>query len=152
MQIDLTDRDFVNGLVANYYGWQYCFNEGCPRASECIRFISSKFKPVDVTNGAAVYPDACLHGPCQHFMRVRQYKAAWGLSQLYDNVKHRDAKTIKYQVMGAMGSRTSYYRVHRGEKRLTPEEQEAVSKIFAHFGYQAPSYDHYSTEIGFVYE
>lgn len=152
MQIDLTDRDFVNSLVDNNYGWQYCFNEECPRTEECIRFISSKFKPDNVTIGGAVYPDACLHGPCEHFMRVRQYKAAWGLSQFYDNVKHRDAKTIKYRVMDAMGSRTSYYRVHRGEKRLTPEEQEAVNKIFAQFGYEAPQYDHYSLEIGFVYK
>jgi len=148
MQINLTNETFVNSLI--YSGWEYCFNAGCPRTAECFRFISAKFKPEGQTSGGAVYPDAYLHGSCKHFVRVRSYKAAWGLSGFYDNVKHRDVQGIKSRVMGAMGSRTSYYRVNRGEKHLSPEEQDAVSKIFAEYGYEAPVYDHYATEFGFI--
>ena len=46
----------------------------------------------------------------------------------------------------------TYYRVHRGEKHLTPEMQEQVKKVFAEYGYGEPAYDHYAEEIGFVYE
>ena len=57
-----------------------------------------------------------------------------------------------YRVMDVLGNRTTYYRVHRGEKHLTPEMQEQVKKVFAEYGYGEPTYDHYAEEIGFVYE
>ena len=69
-----------------------------------------------------------------------------------DQVKHVEMQTIKYRVMDVLGNRTTYYRVHRGEKHLTPEMQEQVKKVFAEYGYGEPAYDHYAEEIGFVYE
>lgn len=150
MELNLNDPAFIKSLVD--YHWMYCFNADCPRAAECIRFISAKFKPDDVTAGNAVYPDANLHASCSHFMRVHQFKAAWGFSHLYDQVKHVEMQTIKYRVMDVLGNRTTYYRVHRGEKHLTPEMQEQVKKVFAEYGYGEPAYDHYAEEIGFVYE
>lgn len=150
MKLNLNDPKFVNSLVN--YSWMYCFNADCPRTAECIRFISVKFKPDDVTAGNAVFPDANLHGPCTHFKRVRQFKAAWGLTHLYDQVRHSDVHTLKFAVMDIVGNRTTYYRVHRGERHLTPEQQEQVKQLFAKYGYEEPTYDHYAQEIGFVYE
>ena len=150
MKLNLNDPEFIKSLVD--YHWMYCFNADCPRAAECIRFISAKFKPDDVTAGNAVYPDANLHASCSHFMRVYQFKAAWGFSHLYDQVKHVEMQTIKYRVMDILGNRTTYYRVHRGEKHLTPEMQEQVKKVFSEYGYGEPAYDHYAEEIGFIYE
>lgn len=92
------------------------------------------------------------HGPCTHFKRVRQFKAAWGLTHLYDQVRHSDVHTLKFAVMDIVGNRTTYYRVHRGERHLTPEQQEQVKQLFAKYGYEEPTYDHYAQEIGFVYE
>ena len=83
---------------------------------------------------------------------VYQFKAAWGFSHLYDQVKHVEMQTIKYRVMDVLGNRTTYYRVHRGEKHLTPEMQEQVKQVFAEYGYGEPAYDHYAEEIGFIYE
>lgn len=150
MKLNLNDPKFINSLVD--YHWMYCFNAECPRTAECIRFISAKFKPADVTSGNAVYPDASLHGPCTNFMRVRQFKATWGFTHLYDQVKHSDVQVIKFRVMDIVGNRTTYYRVHRGEKHLTPEQQEQVKNLFASYGYGEPTYDHYAEEIGFTYE
>lgn len=62
MELNLNDPAFIKSLVD--YHWMYCFNADCPRAAECIRFISAKFKPDDVTAGNAVYPDANLHASC----------------------------------------------------------------------------------------
>lgn len=64
MELNLNDPAFIKSLVD--YHWMYCFNADCPRAAECIRFISAKFKPDDVTAGNAVYPDANLHVSCSH--------------------------------------------------------------------------------------
>lgn len=102
--------------------------------------------------GRAVFPDANLHGPCKHFMRVRVFQAAWGFSRLFDQVKHREVQPIKSAIMDVAGSRTSYYRVNHGDKHFSPEEQDAVTKIFKQYGYEAPTYDHYAAEIGFAYE
>jgi len=150
MKIDLNDPQFINSIVGR--NWYYCFNADCPRTAECIHFIATKFKPKNVTCGHAIYPDANLDGPCQHFCRVCIVKTAWGLSHLYDEVKHVDARRMKYAVMSAMSSRTSYYRVHRGEKHLSPEEQKAVKQVFASYGYGEPQYDYYAEEIGFEHD
>jgi hypothetical protein len=34
-----------------------------------------------------------------------------------------------------LGSHTSYYRYHRGEKLLTPEQQQWILDLFAQYGY-----------------
>jgi len=150
MKIDLTDPKFMSSIVGR--NWYYCFNADCPRTGECVRFLATKFKPKDVTCGCAIYPDATLDGPCKHFCRVIVVKTAWGLSHLYDDVKHKDAHIMKYAVMNAMGSRTSYYRINRGEKHLFPEGQEAVKQVFADYGYGEPRYDYYGEEISFKYD
>ncbi len=149
MKVDLENSEFVNSFVDR--SWTYCFNAECPRSAECIRYISSRFKPQGVTIGNAVYPDACQHGECQHFMRVMVVKTAWGMSALYDQVKHCHAQMLKYKVMSVLGGKTAYYRVHRGEKHLSPDKQQEVNALFAQYGYPAPQFDHYKEEIDFAY-
>ena len=52
--------------------------------------------------------------------------------------------------MGILGGKTSYYRYHRGEKLLTPEQQEAINELFEEKGYCKPSFDHYKESIDFT--
>lgn len=148
MELKLDDSEFVNSIL--YPSWSYCFNAECPRSKECICFISSKFIPAGKEWGNAIYPNACHDGKCRHFLRARIVKAAWGMKGLYDQVKHRDAAILKSRVIGMLGSRTSYYRCHRGEIHLSPEKQEEINQLFSEYGYEPPLFDHYQEEVGFV--
>lgn len=148
MELQLEDPDFVNSII--YPGWYYCFNAECPRTAECICYISSRFLPEDKDYGNAIYPRALRDGKCRHFMRARVEQRAWGMTHLYDNVKHKDAISLKYRMMGLLGGRSKYYRYNRGEVHLTPELQQEVNQLFAEWGYQPPRFDHYQNEVGFI--
>ncbi len=148
MILQLNDEKFVNSLV--YYDMAYCFNSACPKAGTCFRHLATKFKPSNKRTGNAIYPDALQDGQCDYFIRPRIIKAAWGFNGLYNAVKHQDVARIRCQVMSVLGGKTSYYRHHRGEKLLTPEQQSDIQKVFEASGYASPSYDHYKETVDFT--
>ncbi len=148
MILKLNDEKFVNSLV--YHGMAYCFNDTCPKAGACFRHLAAQFKPSDKKSGNAIYPDALQDGHCDYFIRPRIMKAAWGLGSLYNAVKHQDVCIVKSEIMAALGGRTSYYRYHRGEKLLTPEQQSHIEKVFAAKGYASPSFEHYKETVDFT--
>ena len=141
MILDLNDKAVVDSMV--YHNMAYCFNKTCPKASTCFRYIAAKFKSSDLLKGNAIYPDALQEGgKCNYFLRPRIIKAAWGFHTLYDKVKRQDVETLRIQVTSFLGGKTSYYRYHRGEKLLSPEQQEYIKTLFAAKGYETPSYGH----------
>ncbi len=148
MTLNLSDEKFVNSLVN--YDMAYCFNHACPKAGTCFRYLAAKFKPSNKTSGHAIYPDALQDGGCNHFIRPRIIKAAWGFNSLYNTVNHQDVANMRCKVMGVLGGKTSYYRYHRGEKLVTPELQEAIQKEFEARGYASPSFDHYKETVDFT--
>lgn len=148
MEIKLNEPDFVNSIIPA--GWAYCFNDNCSFSDTCMRRISAKFKDDSVSKGMAVYPDACRDGKCKHYLRARAVDGAWGFGHLYDDVKKCNLSELRSEIMSLLGGRTSYYRYHRGEKKLTPEMQQRVADVFAAYGYANVTFDMHSEIIDFV--
>lgn len=124
--------------------WLYCFLEGCPKAGECIRYISSKLIPDDVTIGYAVLPTALKGKDCPHFKQIRKIRAAYGFNKLFEEVKRKDDTPLRNQLKAYLGSHGAYYRYHNGEKLLTPEQQQHIIDIFHQWGYTDNlAFDHY---------
>ncbi|MBR1547784.1 MAG: hypothetical protein IJ637_03555 [Prevotella sp.] len=63
---------------------------------------------------------------------------AWGFSHLFDNVRHCDYRALRQAVTNYLGSTGTYHRYHRGERLLTPEQQQAIQHIFQSYGYTEP--------------
>lgn len=148
MNINLNDKDFINSIV--YYRMGYCFIDACPKASKCFRRIAAKCKPAHIHCGDAVYPDALQDGPCKYFLRPRIIHAAWGFTSLFNQVRQRDIRPLRFSIMKLLGSKTYYYRYHRGEKFLKPEQQQAIAKLFEEHGYDQPQFDAYKEMIDFT--
>lgn len=148
MRLNLNDEKFVNSIV--YHNMAYCFNHACPKANTCFRHIAAKMKKPDMKYGNTIFPDALQDGKCEFFIRPRIIKAAWGFHSLFDKVRHQDVDSVRCWTMGILGGKTSYYRYHRGEKLLTPEQQEAINELFEEKGYSKPSFDHYKESIDFT--
>ncbi len=147
-EFNLNDAQFVNSIVPKDLA--FCFNEACSKTSKCIHFIAGKFKSPTKTVGYAVFPDAMKDGKCEHFLRPKVMMAAWGFKTLYDEVKHSDLTLLRQEVMSLLGGKTSYYRYHRGERLLTPEQQTKVLALFKRKGYEAPHFDGYKETVGFT--
>ena len=139
MKIELSDADFVRSIVRP--GMAYCFNKACPRTDKCFRFIAGKYKDPELTKGNAIYPDALQDGKCGHFITPRIINAAWGFNALYREVTSSDLASMRLKVKTLLGGKTAYYRYHRGEKLLSPEQQEAIANLFRDKGYGEPSFD-----------
>lgn len=148
MELHLKDKDFVNSIVP--YSMSYCFIDACPKASKCFRRIAAKCKPASKHEGYAVYPDALQEGRCRYFLRPRIVNAAWGFKSLYAQVRQQDVTTLRFRMMDLLGSRTYYYRYYRGEKLLSPEQQQAIGKLFADYGYDMPQFDGFKEIIDFT--
>ena len=146
-ELNLNDEKFVNSIV--YYGMEYCFNSECARKASCFRFIAAKFKDPNKKRGNAIFPDALKDGKCAFHLQPRIIQAAWGLSHLYDEVRHEDIAAMRRKATTLLGGKTSYYRYHRGEKKLSPEMQQSVYNLFEKNGYSKPTFDHFKEEIAF---
>lgn len=145
MELDLNDKKTVNSIV--YHGMAYCFNEACPKEGSCFRKIAAKFKDPTMKTGNAIFPDALQNGKCDHFLRPRIIIAAWGLRNIYADVRQQDVGSLRCKTISLLGGKTSYYRYHRGEKLLGPEKQQEVATLFRAYGYPEPRFDHYKETV-----
>ena len=124
--------------------WRYCFCEECDRHEDCLRFQTGWQVPEDRTWGNAVFPTAYRRGECPHFKEIRRIHAAYGMDTLYVDVKHKDFADIRDKIKGYLGGHSTYYRYNRGERLLTPEQQEWILRLFARYGYtENLSFAHY---------
>ena len=106
--------------------WPLCFCDECPRHDECLHFLAGQYAPDRLTWGPAVYPMACHNRTCPHFKETRVIRAAYGFKPLYRHVLHEDYQTLRGQIMAYLGSYRTYYRYNKGERKLTPEQQEHI--------------------------
>lgn len=131
--------------------WQLCFCNGCPRHGECLHFVTGQHVPDDRTWGPAIYPTAYRNGSCQHFKAIRTIRAAYGFDTLFREVKHKDISTLRDLMKDYLGGHGTYYRYKRGERLLTPEQQQWVLDLFARYGYKVGlGFDHYVDVVDFT--
>lgn len=124
--------------------WLFCFLDVCPNADHCMRHLSGKHIPKHKTFGQSVFPTVLKGTQCEHFKAIRKIRAAYGFDCVFQDIKRKDAKTIREKIMAYLGSHGAYYRYHHGEKRLTPEQQQWIIDLFHQYGYtENLRFDHY---------
>lgn len=135
-------------LPASY---KRCFLTNCPRRNECLRAKVTDHVAKGEKWGPAVYPAALGEdGSCGFFRTGEPIVMAWGFGKLYYNTFGRDEKYLRSAIKAYLGSETSYYRVNRGEKLLTPEQQEHILHIFRKRGYtEGVEFEHYVRTYNF---
>ena len=115
--------------------WYNCFNSACPKAGECMHFMTGKNVPADVTLGNAIYPNACKNGECRFFKQIRMMRGAYGFNTMLNDLKRKDEELLRGMITDYLGSNTTYYKFNRGEKLLTPEQQEWILALFRKYNY-----------------
>lgn len=132
-------------------GYRACFNTECGQRNECMHYQAGLLMPDSKLGGQAVYPAAWKNGPCQCFCHKQRVRKAWGFSQLYKNVSRRYVPDARKEVHAYLGSgQSTYYRVHHGERKLTPKQQKDILNILAKYGSIADvDFDHYVEEYDF---
>lgn len=144
----------INGILFNFDevppSWRFCFCSGCPKHEECLRYQLGLHVPESMTWGSAVFPTAYKNGDCRHFKQIRVIHAAYGFAPLYSEVKQKDYTPLRNQVKAYLGGHGTYYRYNRGERLLTPEQQEWILRLFARHGYtDGLQFEHYRDVLDF---
>lgn len=121
-----------------------CFLSNCPLSDRCLRHLAGQHLLPNQQIGPAVYPTALNGDTCSMFREKRYIRAAYGFKTLFKDVKLKDSNPLREALYQYLGSITTYYRYQRGERMLTPEQQQWILTLFASKGYTDQlSFEHY---------
>lgn len=130
------------------FNYARCYNEQCPKASNCLRRVAALLTTADTSYISIVNP-MCIPATgtdCPYFQTAEKIHVAWGISHLLDKVPYKDGTNMKQQLIGHFG-KTLYYRFYREERFLSPADQNYIRQLFRRKGIsEEPVFDSYTDE------
>lgn len=135
-------------------GYEYCFagNGKCPKASTCLRAIAAQLlseseesQPQSVRVVNPFYVDRLSDSSaCACYRSNKPLHYARGMIHLFDEVPAKLLSTVRHRVMGCFSCERYYYHCRKGERRISPEEQRRVFRVFKAAGISTkPKFDSY---------
>lgn len=125
-----------------------CQSETCPLRQHCLRSIFRDYVPENYP----VVTDINLRNPkmqqpdCPRYCPDHPLRMPLGLSQMYDDIPSRLARTIKNHFI-ALFSRKGYYQYHSAKRPVTPDIEATIRQTLLAFGWtQEPTFDSYVEE------
>ena len=116
-------------------GWALCFNRDCPLRENCLRWIVGLMAPDDLTVSRCVMPHALKDGRCIHYATAEKQRYARGFTTIYDKVLKSDYTSMRKQMTDMLRGKRYYYEYMRGERLLSPAQQEQIREFFTRRGY-----------------
>lgn len=112
------------------FDYALCLDHECPKAANCLRQLSVQSMPADKEYWNIVSPKrlAALKGDCPFFRTCEKVRYAKGFMNLLDNLPYNKRRTVISLLIARFGQRT-YYRIRKGERLLSPDEQRTVLNI-----------------------
>ena len=132
-------------------GYPLCFNDECSKKVSCMHYQARLLLPEDRHHGPTIYPTVWQKDGCEYFREKKRVQKAWGFTHLYDNVPQRERAEARHCVRSYFsGGNGPYYRVHHGENKLSPSQQQDILNILAKFGStDGIRFDHYVEDWDF---
>lgn len=125
------------------HGYLHCLKAECSCSMDCLRYQIARHAGAQMVAITIVNP-AYLAGreePCPYFKENHQVRFALGITHLYDNLPYAKAVKIRRQLKDHL-HRTTYYRIYRRERYITPKEQSLIQDVFRKEGIpEEPAYD-----------
>lgn len=89
------------------YNFSRCFNDQCPQALKCLRYVAAQSETADylyisIVNPARYPADG---NQCECFKTTVKVHVAWGLKQLLNRIPYEDAVSIRIQLEDTMEKR-----------------------------------------------
>ncbi len=122
-----------------------CIKSDCPKAAMCLRYKATLMVPADVMKWSILSPAylAQTKGECPHYRSAEKVKYARGFVRMMSALTVKQAHVVKDSIVATFGM-NMYYRMRRGERLITPTEQEAIYQMLEQQGVTArPEFDAY---------
>ena len=70
------------------------------------------------------------------------------MARLFDGVPTKLLFTVRHRVMGCFSCERYYYHCRKGERPISPEEQQRIARVFKAVGIGTkPKFDHYEYAV-----
>ena len=122
-----------------------CIKRDCPKAAMCLRYKATLMIPADVMKWSILSPAylAQTEGECPHYRTAEKVKYARGFVRMMSALTVKQAHVVKDSIVATFGM-NMYYRMRRGERLITPTEQEAIYQMLEQQGVTTrPEFDAY---------
>mgnify|MGYP000758295478 CR=1 FL=1 len=131
------------------YQYALCLNRECPKASNCFRQLLENVAPADLEYWRIVSPkyQANLTGDCPFYRPYGKMRYARGFITALNSLTYPAMHSVVFQLMSHFGRRT-YYRMRKGERLLSRNEQQYIQAVFKKFGGIEPiQFDAYEEDL-----
>lgn len=127
----------------------HCAGNHCAKAGECLRHTAYKMLAANTSETYTMVNSAAITSvqSCPFFMPDRKERFAWGISNIYDNVRAADLRRVRYEVISYFGTGV-YYKIKQQRRVITEEEQKLIRLSFTEMGYDGNSieFDRYEEQ------
>ena len=134
----------------------YCFasDEACPQAGTCLHALAARVLTESGKNEPLLIQ--CINpnyakqpaDKCTFYRDSAPVRFARGMAHLFDELPLKQARAVRPRVMNCFSWRSIFFQARGGERLITPEEQEAIARVFRATGLGIePKYDEYVSAI-----
>ena len=112
-----------------------CTNSGCPMCGDCLRYLAASYAPETKETAYCVMPSVMKGEKCRWLDRKSVVLHALGFSKLFDHVKKCDFTRMRKMLTDYLHGNKMYYQYMRGERPLSPAQQQWIRDFMASQGY-----------------
>ncbi|MDR0894872.1 MAG: DUF6078 family protein [Prevotellaceae bacterium] len=132
------EEDFDYSIIPGNF--IFCLNNGCSRARTCMRYLMAAHE-IETSETITVINPKRTAADCDAYFPHEKVNFALGITHLFDNLPHRTALVVKQRIIDRFNNAT-FYRWKQKVRLISPEEQEAIRRIFRSEGIaDEPVYD-----------
>lgn len=118
------------------FNYPLCTRTECPKATECLRHVAlenSEDARLTILNPKLLETSA---DGCKHYASANKVLYAKGMKKVMGMLPFNTHERA-VSALSMLFSERSYYRIRKGERLLSPDEQKAVRHIIARLGFTA---------------
>ena len=122
-----------------------CLKGDCPKAAMCLRHKATLMMQAEVQTWSILSPAylAQVEGECPHYSSTEKVQYARGFVQMMSSLTVKQANAMKDGIVSKFGM-NMYYRMRRGDRLITPTEQESIYQLLEQQGVvNRPDFDTY---------
>ena len=122
-----------------------CTKSNCPKAATCLRHKATQMMSAEVRTWSILSPAYLvqMEGECPHYRSAEKVLFARGFARMMSALTVTQAHMVKDCIVAKFGM-NMYYRMRRGERLITPTEQEELYQLLEQQGVKTrPEFDAY---------
>lgn len=116
-----------------------CFISQCPIRERCLHWIANQYVDAQPFVCTSINPANPKVGSerCEMFRENKKVMMKRGLTQLYYDMPARIERSIRHALIARWG-RKQYFEMRRGDRLITPEQQQDIIDICHCHGWEGP--------------